>query len=226
MEKKVYSDGSGHALPYQLLHPEYDDGQTLYPLVLFLHGAGERGTDNESQTKHGVPEFARPENRKKYPCFLAAPQCPEEERWSDWSVEKQADEPSWPLRMAFELVGELQKEYSIDAKRLYITGLSMGGFGTWDLLRRYPHVFAAGVPICGGGDSTAAATIVHIPVWAFHGARDQAVPVRFSRNMIAALKRAGGKPRYTEYANVGHHSWVPAYQDAEMFAWLFAQKRE
>lgn len=224
VEKKTFVDANERQLPYRLLKPDAYDARFDYPLVLFLHGAGERGDDNEAQLKHGVPEFASTENRAKYPCFLLAPQCPVDERWSDWSTEKQAAQPSWPLQSCVVLVRQLQKDYAIDRQRTYVTGLSMGGFGAWDLIRRFPKLFAAAVPVCGGGDPDAAAALATVPIWAFHGARDRAVPVRFSRNMMAAIKKAGGQPRYTEYANVGHESWVPAYRDAEMFAWLFAQR--
>src|SRR5207244_7702516 len=120
----------------------------------------------------------------------------------------------------------LQKEFSIDPKRLYITGLSMGGYGTWDLISRHPELFAAAAPICGGGDEDQAEKIAKLPIWIFHGAKDQAVPVERSRNMVTALKKAGGEPKYTEYPDVGHDSWVRAYKDPELFAWLFAQKKK
>ncbi len=229
LEKRVYTDAQGKQLPYRLLKPLAYDPHFHYPLVLFLHGAGERGTDNDKQLIHGVPAFARDETRKKYPCFLVAPQCPENARWVevDWSARahRQPAEPSRPLAQVLELLEALQKEFSIDANRVYVTGLSMGGFGVWDILARRPDLFAAGVPVCGGGDESTAARIAHIPIWAFHGARDPAVQPDRSRRMIAALRKAGGHPRYTEYADEGHASWVPAYKDPEMYAWLFSQKK-
>jgi predicted peptidase len=176
-----------------------------------------------------VAEFARPENRKSYPCFLIAPQCPKDCKWVDvnWgaATHKTPPKPSDPLRLVLELISVLPKEYSIDEQRIYVTGLSMGGYGTWDLLARRPDLFAAAVPICGGGDETQAAKMARVPVWVFHGARDTVVKPARSRNMVEALKKAGGEPRYTEYPEQGHDSWVPAYKDPEMFRWLFAQKR-
>lgn len=230
LEGRIHQDASGKKLPYRLLYPlEPKEGQK-YPLVLFLHGAGERGTDNDKQLVHGVPSFASPENRKKHPCFLVAPQCPEGARWVevDWSADshRQPKEPSEPLRLTLEMIDNLTKVLPIDTQRIYVTGLSMGGYGVWDLLARRPDLFAAGVPVCGGGDEEQAARIAPLPVWAFHGAKDGAVKVARSRNMIAALKKAGGEPKYTEYPNEGHASWVPAYRDPEMFTWLFAQKRK
>src|SRR5262249_52824913 len=113
-----------------------------------------------------------------------------------------------------------------DQKRIYVTGLSMGGYGTWDVIGRRPDLFAAAVPVCGGGDETQAATIARVPIWAFHGARDGVVKPARSWNMVAALKKAGGHPGYTEYPDVGHDSWVPTYRDPVLFQWLFAQKRK
>jgi predicted peptidase len=230
LEKKTYTDAKGKDLPYRLLKPDTIDPKAKYPLVLFLHGAGERGNDNEAQVKHGVAEFAKAANRKAYPCFLAAPQCPARTMWSDVrrgaGSQQQAAEPAEPARLAMEMLDALQKEFPIDAKRIYITGLSMGGYGTWDLICRYPDKFAAAVPICGGGDEKEAAKIAKMPIWVFHGAKDPAVPVARSRNMVAALKKAGGSPKYTEYPNEGHASWIPAYKDAELFKWLFAQKKD
>lgn len=114
----------------------------------------------------------------------------------------------------------------IDPDRLYITGLSMGGFGTWDAIQRKPDLFAAAVPICGGGDVSKASHITKIPIWVFHGAEDNLVNPKWSRDMVEAIKRAGGNPKYTEYPGVGHHSWVPAYSDPELFEWLFSQKKK
>jgi predicted peptidase len=230
LEKRTFKDAKGMTLPYRLLTPENYDAKKPYPLVVFLHGAGERGNDNQAQLVHGVPEFVKPENRQKYPCFLIAPQCPAGKKWADvdWSGDSHrlSKEPSEPGQLVLELIAALRKEFPIDAKRIYITGLSMGGYGTWDLISRHPDLFAAAVPVCGGGDEAQAARIAKLPIWVFHGAKDRAVKVERSRNMVSALKKAGGGPRYTEYPDVGHDSWVPAYRDAEMFAWLFAQKKE
>jgi predicted peptidase len=225
LEKKVYTDAKGHQLPYRLLKPAKIEPGQKYPLVLFLHGAGERGDNNEAQLIHGVPEFAKAKNREKYPCFLIAPQCPKGQRWANWSERKLVDQPTEPMRLVIALLAQAQKEYPIDPQRIYVTGLSMGGYGTWDLISRYPDQFAAAVPICGGGDEGQAAKIAQIPIWVFHGAKDPAVKVERSRTMVAALKKAGGHPKYTEYPDVEHDSWVPAYKDAEMMEWLFAQKK-
>jgi predicted peptidase len=229
MDKKVFENG-GKKLPYRLLKPENYDSKKSYPLVVFLHGAGERGDDNSKQLVHGVAEFVTPENRKRYPCFLLAPQCPNGKRWVevDWGAASHTmpKEPSESMQLLLELIPSLQKEYSIDPKRLYVTGLSMGGFGAWDLVARKPEWFAAAVPICGGADEATAKPIARLPVWVFHGDKDSAVKPMRSRNMVEALKKAGGEPKFTEYAGVGHDSWTRTYKDAEMLKWLFAQKKD
>jgi predicted peptidase len=232
LEKKTYTGSDGKVLRYRLLKPEgyTPDTKTTYPLVVFLHGAGERGDDNTAQLKHVVPEFLTPEHRRDHPCFLIAPQCPEGQKWAevDWSAatHKQPKEPSGPMKLLIELIPKLEKEYPIDAKRVYLAGLSMGGYGTWDLLARKPKLFAAGVPVCGGGDEGTAEKIANIPIWVFHGDKDNAVPVSRSRTMVEALKKAGAHPKYTEYPGVGHNSWDKAYREPELWKWLFAQKRE
>lgn len=229
LEKRVYKDANGKTLPYRLLTPAHAEPGHTYPLVIFLHGAGERGGDNEKQLVHGVPNFAADENRKKYPCYLIAPQCPEQQKWSDvdWGADRTAlpPRPSESARLTLELIDALRKEFPIDPRRIYLTGLSMGGYGTWDLLARHPEVFAAGVPVCGGGDEATAPTIATIPIWAFHGGKDTVVKPERSRRMIEAIKKAGGTPKYTEYPTVGHDSWVRAYRDPALMEWLFAQRR-
>ncbi|HEV3143296.1 MAG TPA: prolyl oligopeptidase family serine peptidase [Gemmataceae bacterium] len=225
LEKREFAGAGDGKLLYRLMKPENYDSKEKYPLVVFLHGMGERGDDNDAQLKHGVAEFAKPENRKKYPCFLMAPQCPVTTTWSNFGMEFKK-EPTPAMRLLLEAVPALVKEFSIDDKRIYVTGLSMGGFGTWDAIVRMPDLFAAAVPICGGGDVKTAETIAKLPIWVFHGAKDTVVKPERSRSMVEALKKAGGDPKYTEYPNESHASWVPAYKDAEMFAWLFAQKKK
>ena len=229
LQKKTYTDPQGKTLLYRLLKPEGYDPAKKYPLVIFLHGAGERGNNNEAQLKHGVKVVVQADVRKQSPCVRVAPQCPQRQVWAGleggFNSHKQAAKPSEPGRLVLELVGAMQKEYSIDPNRIYLTGLSMGGYGTWDLLARRPKLFAAGVPVCGGGDESTAERIVKIPIWVFHGDKDNSVPVARSRTMVEALKKAGGHPKYTEYPGVGHNSWDKAYADPELMKWLFAQKR-
>ena len=226
LDKLVYQDGD-KKLPYRLLKPAPVEAGKKYPLVIFLHGAGERGSDNEKQLLHGVRGFV--ENRDQYPCFLIAPQCPDGKKWVevDWSADThtQPKEPGDVGRLTLGLIETAIKELPVDPKRVYLTGLSMGGYGTWDLAARRPDLFAAIAPVCGGADEATAGKIKDRPIWAFHGAKDTAVKPARSRNMIAALEKAGGKPKYTEYPDVAHNSWDPAYKDPELFKWLFAQKK-
>ena len=229
-EARTYKDAQGKTLPYRLLKPSAYDAQKKYPLLFFMHGAGERGTDNKAQLLHVVKMFAKPENREKYACFVVAPQCPGNCKWVEvpWDGDKHTmpEQPSEPMRLSMELLASLQKEFSIDAKRLYAMGLSMGGFGTWDALSRYPDMFAAGIPVCGGADENKAAALAKIPVWVFHGGNDGVVKTKRARNIVAALKQAGGDPKYTEYPGVGHDSWVKAAAEPELLPWLFAQTKK
>lgn len=227
LSPETYTSESGAALNYRLLVPPKIEEGKKYPLVIFLHGAGERGNDNAAQLKHGVGDFVR--HRSDYPCFLIAPQCPEGKKWVevDWSAASHdlPAEPGDQMALVRGVIDQFVKEKPIDADRIYITGLSMGGYGTWDAISRYPDLFAAAAPICGGGDPKHAKTIKDLPIWCFHGDQDQAVKVERSRAMIEAIKAAGGEPKYTEYPGVGHDSWTRSYANDEFFAWLFAQKR-
>lgn len=223
-------EGTAGKLNYRLLKPKDYDPNRKYPLVLFLHGAGERGDDNKKQLVHGMNDFASDDVMAKYPAFVVAPQCPNDKKWVevDWGAMKHTapEKPSQSLQLSFEALESLQKEFSIDAKRIYVTGLSMGGYGTWDALERRPDFFAAGAPICGGGDVGNAKKLTKVPIWAFHGDKDGAVKVERTRDMIAAIKEAGGEPKYTEYPGVGHNSWSQTYSNPEFYAWLFAQQRK
>jgi poly(3-hydroxybutyrate) depolymerase len=389
---REYKDSDGNALLYRLFTPKDYDASKKYPLILFLHGAGERGSDNTAQVRDAL-HFTRPDIQNQHPCFVVAPQCPSQKpafqvagaqktydqtyngyekvgewkryvielsklpggtktyltlinaelrqpardpqrkdeppkpepavgefrniavfegdplagavppmdlrkmsfdkkqgngkatvsedgttltlsgairvkapleykvtsksiltfefrspqlgaahaigldpdeffdwRWAnmDWSAKKgsMAKEASTPLRLTLEALERLRKEFNIDADRIYIAGLSMGGYGTWDAISRNPTLFAAAVPVCGGGDEAMADKIKDIPIWCFHGDADNAVPVARSRQMINAIKAAGGTPKYTEYPGVGHNSWDKAYAEPELAKWLFEQKRK
>lgn len=246
---RCFVDAAGLPLPYRLLLPEkaerLDPGSPAvrYPLVLCLHGAGERGTDNIAQLGNGFGSLLL-DSRATFPCVAVVPQCPPGQRWVevDWSAASHdlLPVPSAPLHAALALVEALLRSTArgpgsaattqlpgIDPSRVYLLGLSMGGYGVWDALSRQPQRFAAAVPICGGGVESQAQAIAAagVAIWAFHGARDPVVPVERSRRMVAALKRCGSPIRYTEYAEVGHDSWHPALSDPELLPWLFAQRR-
>ncbi len=227
-EPLVFKTADGRMLNYRLMKPKNYDPQKKYPLVLFFHGAGERGDDNVAQLVHGMNDFARDENREKYPCFVVAPQVPEGKRWVevDWTEDAHDfdEKPSVTMQLVIELLDALPKEFRIDRTRLYVTGLSMGGFGTWDIISRFPDKFAAAAPVCGGADLKLAPKLVHVPIWTFHGDQDTVVKLHRTVDMVEAIRKAGGKPFYTEYAGVGHDSWVKAYSDPKLMEWMFAQK--
>jgi lysophospholipase L1-like esterase/dienelactone hydrolase len=226
---RTFSGPDGATLPYRLLTPKNYDPAQKYPLVVFLHGAGERGDDNQAQLRHGAPLFLKPEVREKFPCFVFAPQCPKEETWSavkGWTEGASwTEEPKPVMKLALGAVEALRKEFSIDPDRLYVTGLSMGGYGTWDLLSRMPDRIAAAAPICGGGDPAHITGAKGVAIWAFHGIEDPTVPLVRSQEMIAALKAAGGSPLYSEYPYIKHDSWTTAYGEPELLPWMFAQRR-
>ncbi|MBV8213604.1 MAG: prolyl oligopeptidase family serine peptidase [Verrucomicrobia bacterium] len=221
-------------MPYRLLAPRDLSSGAKYPLVVLFHGSGERGADNKKQLLNGAARFARPESRTQHPCFVLVPQCPthlnkQPIMWTGSREEmhelKLAPEPAAPLQTALELLFMIQGKYPIDPERIYVTGISMGGFATWEALIRHPQNFAGAVPVCGGGDVRFADRIKHVPVWAFHGAEDPVVPVICSQSMIENLEKAGGHPRYTEYPGVGHNSWDRAFAEPELLAWLFSQAK-
>ena len=228
-EARTFTGADGAKLGYRLLTPRNYDAAKKYPLVVFLHGAGERGTDNAVQLKHGAPLFLKPEAREKFPCFVIAPQCPPEQTWSavkGWTGPNAfEEEPTEPMKLLFGTIDAVLKEFSIDQDRLYITGLSMGGYGTWDILTRQPQRWAAAAPVCGGGDIARIAPAKGVALWAFHGVNDTVVPPIRSQEMIKALEAAGGKPLYSEYPYVGHNAWTNAYGEPELLPWMFAQKR-
>lgn len=215
-------------LPYRLLVPKKNKKQKKYPLILFLHGAGERGTDNELQLKYISDLFLDDNTRKKYPCYVLAPQCPPEPSWwsyTSWIKPKLPEKISIELSLVIKLLNELQKRYDIDKSRIYVSGLSMGGCATYDLIMRYPKKFAAAIPICGWGDTSKAELIKNIPIWIFHGAKDDVVNVKHSRKMFNTLKKLNGFVQYTEYLNVKHESWLFAFKEPELLDWLFKQKK-
>ncbi|HNW97392.1 MAG TPA: prolyl oligopeptidase family serine peptidase [Bacteroidales bacterium] len=229
-EKHIFVSFSNDSLPYRFMRPQQCDSSKKYPLVIFLHGAGERGNDNTMQLTNGAKKFASDSNREKYPCYLLAPQCAKGFRWTetDWKLPSHTmpSSPSIYLKRTMLLLDSLIKNLNIDTNRIYITGLSMGGFGTWDAICRWPEKFAAAVPVCGGADTAKAAVVKNIPVWAFHGEMDKLVMVSRSRNMINAIIKAGGNPKYTEYPGIAHNCWVNAYAEPEMYKWMFAQSRK
>jgi len=226
-EAKVYQSPSGGTLPYRFYRTP---GAQAAPLLLFLHGAGERGDNNLAQLKHCVADFLRYCAEHQQAITLVAPQCPTNQAWTarlaPGEVHGLTPEPSGPMAMALELVDTLVKDPAVDAKRIYISGISMGGYGTWDAISRRPDFFAAAMPICGGGDPAQAEKFAKLPIWVFHGAADPTVPVERARIMIEAMHKAGAKPGVTEYPGVGHDSWSMTYRNPDVLKWLFEQHRQ
>jgi predicted peptidase len=222
--KKFVHIDKRDSLPYGLLAPLKPVNGQKYPLVIYLHGSSERGTDNEKQLKH-IQLLFNYNTFNKYPCYVFAPQCPKGEVWSTMMNGKPYSAvPTRPMEMLIQMMEKIAIQYPIDHTRIYITGISMGGFGTWDLMARLPFRFAAAVPICGGGDVKTVEKIKHIPMWAFHGAEDPTVPAEMTRKMIYALQEAGAMPGYTEFPGVGHTSWHQAYKEPHLMPWLWKQK--
>ncbi|MBO4513492.1 MAG: prolyl oligopeptidase family serine peptidase, partial [Victivallales bacterium] len=197
------------------------------PLVFFLHGAGERGDDNTAQLVHVLPEFAKLAADGRLDAFIAAPQCPELKQWVDtpWNLESHAMpvKMSRPLSMAMDLLSELLETLPIDKSKVCIMGISMGGYGTWDAIQRFPERFACAVPICGGGDAALAPKLAKIPIWAFHGELDNVVPVCRTKDMVGAIRNAGGTPKMTIYPDTYHDSWVKVLSEPGFLDWLKTQ---
>lgn len=214
-------------MPYRFFIPESPEKGKKYPLVIHFHGAGSRGNDNLRQITW-IKLFAEKQMQAENPCFIVAPQCPAEKRWvdADWHQPKhKMPEATQEMSMAMDIISKVIAENPVDTERIYLTGQSMGGFAVWDILCRKPEMFAAAVPVCGGADEIKAELIKNVPVWAFHGVKDKTVNVIRSRNMIEALKSAGGNPRYTEYEEVAHNAWEFAYKEDGLMEWLFQQKK-
>lgn len=195
---------------YLLYLPKDYDKQQSWPVLLFLHGSGERGDDLELVKVHGPPKLIAA--GKDFPFIVVSPQCPKDQWWE-------------PIEL-IALLDEIGRKFKVDADRVYLTGLSMGGFGTWRLAAYAPTRFAAIAPICGGGEPYWAKQFAKLPTWAFHGALDEGVPLDRSAEMVVSLKKAGGNPKLTVYPEAGHDSWTETYDNPELYAWLLAQKRE
>jgi len=230
-EAHTFTGSDGQLMPYRLFRPAKLDPARRYPLVLYLHGAGGLGADNKKQytggNLFGSHVWALEENQAKHPAFILAPQT--DQGWGyrgalrSGEPEPEAMAPG--AKLAFELLEKILAELPIDRMRIYVTGQSMGGAGSWYMAMQRPDRFAAAVPVCGGGNTAKAGALRSLPIWNFHGAADTTVPVKFSRAMIDAVRAAGGKPLHTEYEGVGHNSWEWAYTEPALPGWLFAQHK-
>ncbi|WP_240676265.1 carboxylesterase family protein [Botryobacter ruber] len=237
-ERKTFV-ANGDTLPYRILYPENFNPKKKYPLILVLHGAGERGNNNESQLVHGARMFLQPEYRKQFPAIVVFPQCPKDSYWSNVNIVRdetgkrtfnyleEKGEPTMAMRALLRFVDELEDWDSVDDKRMYLGGLSMGGMGTFELLRREPNMFAAAFPICGGGHPAGADEYAkRVDLWVFHGAEDGIVPVEKSEVMVDAIRKAGGDVKFTIYPGVNHNSWDYAFKEPDLLPWLFSHRKK
>ena len=236
-EKKEFVFTEGKVLPYRILYPENYDKNKKYPLLLLLHGAGERGKDNEKQLTCGSKLFITAENRKNFPAIVVFPQCPEESFWAVTKIDRTTTpfkiefdytaEPNWPLAAANALVKKLSNEEGVDKSRVYISGLSMGGMGTFESVYRYPDLYAAALPICGGGDvNHYDKRVAKVPFWVFHGAVDAVVNPQLSRDMVEKLKSLKAEVKYSEYPGVNHNSWENAFAEKDYLSWMLQHKKK
>jgi predicted peptidase len=232
-EARVLTSSQGDTIPYRLFVPRDFKPDTKYPLVLFHHGAGGVGNDNRRNLEGPCPlEWAGPTRQAKHPCFIVAPQIPGKERRRRKDGPPRTNVIKVHIQTIHEILDSLQEEFSIDINREYVTGLSMGGECTWMSIIERPDRFAAAVPICAGDKfigmepSEIGRKFAQFPIWIFHGDADEVIPVDVSRELVKALRDAGGNPKYTEYPGVNHASWEIAYRDPELIEWLFAQSRK
>ncbi len=226
---KTWKAPDGTEVLYRFSSPAEPEEGKKYPLVLFLHGSGQRGTDNTAQMGNGFKAILENAAKLNEPIYLLAPQCPPGRWWSapaeGYLALANAQGENKLLAAILALVTEKTGTHFVDADRIYVTGLSMGGFATWDLLGRSPETFAAAIPICGGGDISQVESYKHIPIRIFHGDQDQVVPTAASVIMADALKAAKGKAELTIYEGVGHDSWTQTYGNEEVIKWLLSQKK-
>jgi predicted peptidase len=236
--EKYWFTHKGDTMPYRVLLPENYDASKNYPLIYFLHGAGERGSDNETQLTHGAKLFLKEDLRKSFPAIVVFPQCARESFWSNVQFKYDSAANHWDfhfleggdatkaMSLAQLLLKDLMKKYPIDKKQVYVGGLSMGGMGTFEILRRNPKTFAAAFPICGGAAPATAEKIKNIPLWVFHGGKDNVVPIAYSENMVNALKQLNAPSvKFTVYPEAGHNSWDSAFAEPDLMSWLFTHKK-
>lgn len=235
--EKNYTSKSD-TLPYRIMYPKNFNPNKKYPLVIFLHGSGERGDDNQMQLTHGATLFARDSVQEKFPAIVVFPQCKASSYWSNVIINEEnggtrsfefinGGAPTHSMKMLINLVKHLSKEKYVDDERIYLGGLSMGGMGTFELLSRMPNVFAAAIPICGGGNPVPTKKYAQkVKIWIFHGEQDNVVSPEYSKIMAKAIKENGGDVRLTLYPNANHNSWDSAFAEPELLPWLFSIKKK
>ncbi len=234
--KSEFKAQGGMIMPYRILFPPNYDKKAKYPVVLFLHGAGERGNDNDKQLTHGALLFLSQNARSNYPAIVLFPQCPAEDFWSAVKILRDSTKvtmdfnytsaPTGALTAAIELTQMIMTKEAADPSRIYIAGLSMGGMGTFEAVYRYPHLFASAIPICGGDDKHYDKRILNTAFWIFHGDADEVVSVDLSRKMAQRLGELNARIKYTEYPGVNHNSWDNAFSEQDFLSWLFSFKKQ
>jgi len=233
-EKKQFIQNRD-TLNYRIMYPKNFSKEKEYPVVLFLHGSGERGNDNELQMVHGSTLFSKKENREQFPAIVLFPQCPEDDYWSNFEVDRSSfpillnskynEPPTKALQQVIALLEEITTKSYVNKNQLYVMGLSMGGMGTFELVYRKPNLFAAAIPICGAGDPEYVNEYAKsTPIWVFHGAKDTIVNPLQSVEMVSAILKAGGFPKFTLYDKANHNSWDNAFAEKDLLQWLFSQK--
>ena len=235
-QKKIFVD-KGDTMPYRLLFPENYNPRKKYPLILFLHGSGEKGNDNAAQLLNATAAFLRDSIRKNYPAFVVVPQCAATSNWAIYNRVKDSSNktmlamppdapPTQAITLAQQLVKQLMHQYRVNSKRVYVGGLSLGGMGTYDIVKRNPALFAAAFPICGAADASIAPALKQVNWWIFHGADDNVVSPEPDKNMVAAMQQLNIPVQYTLYPGTGHNSWDKAMAEPGLFAWLFSNVKK
>ena len=230
-----YSNGKD-SINYRILFPENFNPAKKYPIVFFLHGSGERGNDNQKQLTHGGSLFLKPELRNKFEAIVIFPQCPEKDFWSNVKINagqtgknrftfQKRGKPTSAMQALMGMINEQLKEPYVDKKRVYVGGLSMGGMGTFELLRRKRNTFAAAFTICGGDNIANVKKYKHVPLWIFHGGKDDVVSFELSKDIADQLKIIGKEVKYTLYADDNHNSWDSAFAEPQLLPWLFSHHR-
>ncbi|XMO86769.1 prolyl oligopeptidase family serine peptidase [Algibacter sp. AS12] len=223
-------------LNYRILMPKHFDASKQYPVVLFLHGAGERGNDNVAQLTHGSALFTSKKSRRHFQSIVIFPQCPKNDYWANVQIDRSSkpikidfplnSEPTKPMALVLKLMEDMVAKPFVNKNKIYVGGLSMGGMGTFEILYRKPELFAAAIAICGAGNpETAKAYAKSTPLWVFHGAQDNVVDAQQSVRMVSGILKYGGNPNFTLYAKDNHNSWDSAFAEAELLTWLFSNTK-